>query len=164
MFGLSGKEIEVVSYLELNEKSFFTRKDIKHFFKNYSELTVYIHRLKKKGRIMRINKSKYYLVPIKAFKGHWSENPFIIVDEIFDGKNYYIGGYSAAHYWGFIEQIPTKTEVYCTNKQGAKEFFNQKIVFKRIRKISDFVRQSSKTYEFNIMSKEGVKEWMKSRK
>ena len=34
MKGLSNKEIEIVSFLELNEKNFFTRDDVKNFFKN----------------------------------------------------------------------------------------------------------------------------------
>lgn len=165
MKGLSGKEIEVVSFLELNEKFFFARKDIKQFFKNYAELSVYLHKLKRKDRIIRITKSKYYLVPVKAFKGHWSEHPFVIIDEIFDGKNYFIGGFAAAHYWGLIEQIPTRTEVYCTTRQGAKEFFYHKIVFRRIRKkaMKSFVREKVKSHGFNILSKESAKEWLKSK-
>ncbi|MDI6655423.1 MAG: hypothetical protein QME59_05995, partial [Candidatus Hydrothermarchaeota archaeon] len=71
MKGISDREIEVVSFLELNDRFFFTRKDIKHFFKNSNELNVYIHRLKRKGRIVRLNKTKYYLIPIRAFRGHW---------------------------------------------------------------------------------------------
>lgn len=166
MIGLSGKEIEVVSFLELNEKFFFTRKDVKRFFKNYAELSVYLHRLKRKGRIININKSKYYLIPVKAFRGHWSEHPFLIIDEIFDGKNYFIAGYSAAHYWKLVDQIPAKTEVYCISRPKIKEFFHHKIVFKRVRKhrIKDFVREKIKQHGFNIASKEKVKQWLKSKR
>ncbi len=165
MNGLSGKEIEIVSFLELDEKFFFTRKDIKRFFKNYNEVSVYLHKLKNKGRIIKLNKSKYYLIPVKAFKGYWSEHPFIIVDEIFNGKNYYINGYAAAHYWKLIDQIPTKTEVYCTNKRGAREIFNHKIVFKTLRKhrITGFERKQIKGHGFNIATKKKVKEWLKSK-
>ena len=165
MKGISDKETKVVSFLELNDKFFFTREDIKHFFKNSNELNVYIYRLKKKGRIVRLNKTKYYLIPIRAFEGHWSEHPFIIVDEIFNGRDYYIGGMAAAHYWGLIEQIPTQVEVYCTKKQGRKKIFNFTVVFKRVRPISmrDFVRQKIKEHSFFIASKKKVEEWLKSR-
>src|SRR3989344_1928383 len=95
MKGLSNKEIEIVSFLELNEKNFFTKDDVKKFFKNNNELKVYINRLKAKKRIIKINKSKYYLVPVKAYQDKWSENPFIVIDEIFNGENYFIGGYAA---------------------------------------------------------------------
>ncbi|MBI5253605.1 MAG: hypothetical protein HY930_04310 [Euryarchaeota archaeon] len=165
MKGISDREIEVVSFLELNDRFFFTRKDIKHFFKNSNELNVYIHRLKRKGRIVRLNKTKYYLIPIRAFKGHWSEHPFIVVDEIFNGKDYYIGGMAAAHYWGLIEQIPTQVGAYSTKKQGRKKIFNFTIVFKRVRPASmkDFVRRKIKEHSFFIASKKKAEEWLKSR-
>jgi predicted transcriptional regulator of viral defense system len=164
MSGLSSKEIKVISFLELNEKSFFARKDIKQFFKNYSELSVYLHRLKSKGRIIKITKSKYYLVPVKAYQNKWSENPFIVIDEIFNGKNYFIGGYAAAHYWGLIDQIPRKIDVYCINKQGKTKLFGTEIVFKRIRpkNLVGFVEQKAKSHAFKIASKEKALQWMKS--
>nr|MBA4404770.1 hypothetical protein [Nanoarchaeum sp.] len=128
-------------------------------------MNVYLYRLKKKGRIIKLNKTKYYLIPVKAFKGHWSEHPFIIVDEIFNGKDYYISGMAAAHYWGLIEQIPTQIEVHCTKKQGVKQVFNFKIIFKRVRLIKpkDFVKQKIKEHTFFIESKKRVEKWLKSR-
>jgi len=166
MNGLSDKEIRVISFLELNRKSFFTRGDIKKFFKNQNEMTVYIHRLKKKRRIIKINQKKYYLIPVKAYGGHWSEHPFIIIDEIFDGKNYFIGGVAAAHYWGLIEQIPSKIEAYNTKKQGVKKIFNFTILFRRIRSNSmkNFTKKFIKNHQFLIANKKKVKLWMKLRK
>lgn len=67
-----------MSYLELNDKSFFTKKDIKRFFDNEAMLKFYIHKLKKKKRVVKINKEKFYLVPVKAFQDHWSDNPLAI--------------------------------------------------------------------------------------
>ena len=165
MEGLSKKEIEVISYLELNEKYFFTRKEIKKFFNSIGEMNVYIHRLMKKGRIIKLNRTKYYLIPVRAYKGHWSEHPFIIIDEIFNGKNYFIGGMAAAYYWGFIEQIPTQIEVYCLNKQGRRKIFNFTIIFKRLRILNkkDFVKRKIKNHSFFILSKNKVEEWLKSR-
>jgi predicted transcriptional regulator of viral defense system len=165
MSGLSKKEIEIISMLELNEKFFFTRDDIRRFFKNDNEMNVYIHRLIKKGRIIKLNKTKYYLIPIRAFRGHWSEHPFIVIDEIFNGKDYYISGMAAAHYWGLIEQIPTQIEVRCTKKQGIKKIFNFTIIFKRVRSLSakDFVKRKIKGHSFLIASKRKVEEWLKSK-
>lgn len=164
MEGLSGKEIEVVSFLELNEQSFFTRADIRKFFKNEGLLKFYIRRLKAKKRIIKISKTKYYLVPVRAYQNKWSENPFIVIDEMFNGKNYFIGGYAAAHYWGLIDQIPGKIEVYCTNKQGKTRLFGTEIVFKRTRpkNLAGFVEQKAKSHQFRIASKEKAMQWMKS--
>ncbi|MEE8167697.1 MAG: type IV toxin-antitoxin system AbiEi family antitoxin [Candidatus Hydrothermarchaeales archaeon] len=165
MPGLSSKEIEVVSYLELNSKYLFKMADIEPFFKTVNEMRVYIHRLKKKGRIIKLNKSKYYLIPIKAYKGHWSEHPFIVIDEIFNGKDYYIGGLAAAHYWGLIEQIPTQIEVYTNKKQGQRKIFNFTILYRRIRQKSmkGYITQRIKEHPFKIASKETSEKWLRSR-
>lgn len=161
MKGLSDKEIEVVSYLELENKRFFTRKDIRRFFKNENEMNVYIHKLKKKNRIIKLNKTKYYLIPIKAFKGHWSEHPFILVDEIFNGKDYYIGGKAATYYWGYIEQIPGRIDVYSTKKQGTRKIFDVTIRFIRTtkRNMKDYVKRRIKGHDFIIANKKRSLEW-----
>lgn len=165
MKGLSGKELELVSFLELKEKYFFTRDDVRRFFKNENEMNVYLHRLKEKKRIIKLNKTKYFLIPVKAFKGFWAEHPFVIVDEIFNGKNYFIRGMAAAHYWGLVDQIPTVVEVACTNKQGMKKMFGFTIIFKRIRPVSmkGFVKKNTGKHPFRVMSKKGVEKWLKSR-
>lgn len=159
--GLSNKEIKFISYLELEHKRFFTRDDIKKFFKNTNEMNVYIHKLKKKGRIVKLNKTKYYLIPIKAFKGHWSEHPFIIIDEIFNDKDYFIGGKAATYYWGYVSQIPTEIDVYSTKRQGSREIFGAKINFIRTTKknMKGFVKRKIKNHEFIIANKKRSLEW-----
>jgi len=159
MEGLSKKEIKMVSWLELEKKRFFTRGDIKRFFKNNHEMTVYLSILKKKKRILKINKTKYYLIPIQAYNGHWTEHPYIIIDEMFNGKDYYIGGYSAANYWKLTEQIPREIHVYCTNKQGKKKKFSSTIIFKRQRKLKKYVAKTIQGHIFNIATKEESKQW-----
>ena len=165
MKGLSGKELEVISFLEMNENYFFTRADVSRFFKNDNEMNVYIHRLKQKGRIVKLNKSKYFLVPVKAFEGHWAEHPFVIVDEIFNGENYFIRGMAAAHHWGLVDQIPTVVEVACTNKQGMKKIFGFTLIFKRISStnMKRFTKGHIGKHPFRIMSKKEVEKWLKSR-
>ena len=161
MKGLSAKEIEIVSWLELENKRFFTKSNIKRFFRNKNEMNVYVHKLKVKDRIIRINKDKYYLVPIKAYRNKWSEHPFILVDEIFNGKDYFIGGKAAAYYWGYIEQIPTEIDVYSTKKQGSKKIFNIKINLIRTSKknMKDFVIQKIKDHNFIIADKKIALKW-----
>lgn len=162
MKGISKKEIEVISWLELEKKRFFIRKDIRKFFKNEHEMSVYLNILKNKKRILKINKSKYYLIPIQAYKDQWTEHPYVIIDEIFNSKNYYIDGLSAANYWGLIEQIPVKIDVYCTNKQGTKKFFNSIIKFKRQRKLNTkaYTTKFVKDHPFHIATKKESKKWI----
>ena len=162
MEGLSKKEIKIVSYLELKDKRFFTREDIKKFFKDYNEMTVYLHRLKNKKRIISIRRGKYYLVPIEAYQNKWSEHPYIIIDEIFDNRGYYIGGKSAANYWHLIDQVPTIIDVYNTTRQGTKSIFNAKLRLIRTTKknMKSYVLRKINNHPFIIASKEKSRKWI----
>lgn len=159
MNGISGREIEVISYLELEGKRFFERKDIRKFFMSDNEMNVYMHRLMMKGRVVKISKNKYYLVPIQAYHSKWSEHPFIVIDELFDGKGYCIGGRGAAHYWGITEQIPADIEVFSRTRQGKKVFFGFVIRFRRVRRMPRHVRKKINGHNFLIASKEESRRW-----
>ena len=115
--GLSNKEIKIVSDLEFKEKSYFTREEIAKHFKNKKEMTNTLYSLVKKNRVIRINKNKYFLVPIKARTGKWTDEPFVIIDETLDGADYYIGGWAAANYWRLTDQVPFRDDFYSTKKQ-----------------------------------------------
>jgi predicted transcriptional regulator of viral defense system len=157
--GLSDKEIKVVSFLELEEKRFFSKKDIVGFFKSKNDMYKYISSFKKKGRIVRINKDKYYLVPIQAYKG-WAEHPFIVADEIFDGKDYYIGGKAALHYWKLIDQLPTVIDVFSTKKQGSRTILGTRFRFRRVRKLGESKKKTIAGHSFLIASKEESMRWI----
>lgn len=157
--GLSDKEMKIVSYLEMEEKRFFTKKDIRNFFRTENEMNVYVHKLKKKGRIEQINQKKYYLIPISAYRG-WAEHPFIVADEIFNGKNYYIGGKAAANYWGQIDQIPIVIDVFSKTRQGTKKVLGSVFKFRRIRKMAKPVKRKIKDHTFLIAAKEEAKKWI----
>jgi len=157
--GLSNKEINFISYLELEGKRFFSREDIRSFFKSENDLNVYVHKLKVKGRIERINKDKYYLIPIQAHVG-WAEHPFIVADEIFNGKDYYIGGKTAANYWGLIDQLPTVIDVFSLKKQGTKNILGSVFKFRRIRKLGKAVKRRIKNHEFLIAIRGASKKWI----
>ena len=157
--GLSGKELEIVSWLELEGKRFFTRKDIQRFFSSRNELAVYIHRLRKKGRIVKINNNKYYLLPIQAYRGKWSEHPYILVDEMLNGKGYCIGGKSAAHYWGIIEQIPSEVDVFSRTRQGKRKLLGVAIAFRRVRKIPPWTERKIQGHGFRVAAKKESEQW-----
>jgi predicted transcriptional regulator of viral defense system len=165
MKGLSDKEIEIIAYLEFDKKYFFTRKDISSFFKSYNQTRHTIHKLIQKERIISLNRNKYYLIPIKAKTGKWCENPFILADEIFNGKNYYIGGWAAANYWNLTEQVPFWIEVYSTKRQGKKIMLSNRFIFRRTSKkrIKTAITKNSNGHNFKIMNIEEMKDWMKLR-
>ncbi|MEA2036477.1 MAG: hypothetical protein U9O94_03150 [Nanoarchaeota archaeon] len=158
---ITGKEMEFISRFELRKKYFFTRDDIRKYFKSDNELGVYLHRLRKKGRIIKLNQSKYMLIPIKAVGNHWTEHPFIIIDEIMKGKDYCIVGKAAAHYWKLSDQIPFTYEVYNTKKHKDIKILNINIRFKR-RRDKNFPKTITKKiydHEFIIATKSEAKKW-----
>lgn len=160
--GLSEKELSFISKLELDEKYFFTRDDIKDNFTSINEMNVYLYRLKKKGRIIKLNKTKYFLIPIKAVNSKWSEHPFILIDEIMNGKDYCIVGKAAAYYWKLIEQIPFEFQAYNTKKQKLMNIFHARICFIKRRKknIPEGVVKSIYGHNFIIASKKESRKWI----
>src|SRR3989338_1641973 len=162
MKGLSSKEMEIISHLEFEKRYFFNRQDIKKFFKTYNQMRHTIHKLLQKNRIIRLNRKKYYLIPVKARTGKWAEESFILIDEIMDGKDYFIGGWAAANYWRLTDQIPMKIETYTTKRQGIKKFLATTVIFRRTTKkrLSDAVTEKVGEHAFKILSKEKSKKWL----
>lgn len=163
--GLSKKELAIVSWLEFYNKYFFGIGEIRHFFKSNSQRYNVTKNLLKKKRVIKLNRTKYYLVPIKAKSGSWVENPFIIADEIFDGNNYFVGGYAAANYWKFSDQIPAQMDIYTTKRQGKKEILNTRFVFHRTTKksLEKAVTKKIEKHDFRVLGKKEAKQWMESR-
>lgn len=165
MKGLSKKEIQVVSDLEFRDQYYFTRTQIRSHFKNDKQMTNTLYRLRKKGRIEKLSKNKYYLIPIKAPNSKWLDHPFIIVDEMFNGENYFIGGWSAANHWQVTEQIPMRVDVYTTTRQGRTQLFNTRFVFHRSTKqrVQKAIVQTIEGHSFRIVPKKVAQKWVKYR-
>ncbi len=157
--GLSEKELGMISKLELKGNYFFTRDDVKDNFTSANEMNVYLHNLKMKGRIIKLNNTKYYLIPIKAVGGKWSEHPFILIDEIMEGKDYCISGKAAAYYWKLMDQVPQKYEVYNTRKQTTIKVFNTTIYFIKKRKLPNSANRKIYSHGFIIATKKESKRW-----
>lgn len=159
--GISEKELGFISKLELKKRYFFTRDEIKDNFTSINEMNVYLHRLKKKGRIIKLNKTKYILIPVKAVGSKWSEHPFILIDEIMNGKDYCIAGKAAAYYWDLIDQIPYEYDVYNTRRHRIVEIFHIKINFKKRRRknIPESIERNVQGHKFIIATKKESKKW-----
>lgn len=159
--GLSEKEIGFISRLELKQKYFFTRDEIRKYFTSDNEMNVYLHRLRKKERIIKLNKSKYYLIPVKAVDSKWSEHPLILIDEMMNSEDYCIAGKAAAYYWHLIDQIPVEYKVYNTKRHETVEIFHVRIVFIKRRKknLPKKVKKKIHDHSFIIASREESKKW-----
>ena len=163
--GLSQKEVQVIAWLEFYQKYFFTSREIQSFFKTKAMLYNFIKRLVKKKRIIKLNQNKYYLVPMKAKSGAWIPHEFIIIDEICNSEDYYIGGWTSTNYWRLTDQIPSTLEVFTTNKQGNINILNTKVKFHRVRDINKtkYILKKIAGHEFKILNKKESKKWLKSR-
>jgi predicted transcriptional regulator of viral defense system len=164
--GISNKEIKVVADLEFKDKKYFRREDIAHVFKNKKEMINTLYNLAKKRRIIRLNKNKYFLVPVKARIGKWTDEPFIIIDETLDSKDYFIGGWAAANYWRLTDQIPFRYDVYTTRRQGKYKLIGVEIIFHRTTKENIKKRSCVKQindHSFRILNKKESSKWMKLR-
>lgn len=165
IMGLSQREVEIIAWLEFYQKYFFKSEDIKQFFSNKNTLYRGIQKLLAKKRMIKLNQNKYYLVPIKAKSGAWTEHDFIVIDEICNSGEYYIGGWGAANYWRLTNQIPSWIDVFTTNMRGRKVILNNKLIFHQLRKVnkSKYVIKKIREHEFKILNKRETKKWLKLR-
>lgn len=165
MQGLSKTEIRIVSHLEFEKKQFFTAKDVDAFANDTSQRYNIIKALIRKGRIVKLNRCKYYLIPVKAKNGCWGEYPEIIADEMMDGRDYFIGGWFSANYWRLTDQFPMQIDVYTTRRQGKTRVMNARFVFHRTtrKRVEQAVTQKTNSHDFRILGMEESRQWMKSR-
>lgn len=167
MKGISKREIKVIADLEFKRKYYFTLDEIKPHFTDIKQLYNTLYTLQKKERIVKLNKKKYFLVPIKARKGKWTDYPLIIADEMLDGANYFVGGWYAAHYWKLTDQVPMQVDVFTTKRQGRVELLNSRFVFHRTtpeRIVKKSVIRTIGEHPFRVLSKGETKKWINSRK
>ena len=165
MEGLSKREIKVISDLEFQKKHYFTRDDIRNHFTDDRQLTNMIYNLRKKKRIIKINRSKYYLIPIKARTGRWVDDSFIAADEILNGKDYFIGGWAAAHYWKLTDQVPFQVDIWTTRRFGKFELHNTRYIFHKTtqKRLEKAVTVKIDDHDVKILNKKDVRKWLKSR-
>lgn len=165
MKGISKTEIKLISKLEFEKKQFFTTEDIEEVARDKTQRYNIIKNLLKKDRIEKLNKTKYYLIPIKAQYSSWAEWSFIVADEAMNGKDYCIGGWAAAHYWGLTEQVPAKIEVYSTKRQGQQTIVNTPLIFRRTtrKRLKKTTTRTIKGHTFKILNKEETKRWLSKR-
>ena len=166
MKGLSKTELQVVAHLEFEEKYYFTRSDIVHLFRDKRQMTNTLYTLSKKERIHRLNKDKYFLVPVKARSGTWVDNPLRVSDEMLNSNKYFIGGWYAAYYWKLTDQVPVQVDIYTTKRQGKIKIMNKRYVFHRTTRnnLHKGILQKVEGHSCRILDKEYAKKWLKSKR
>lgn len=87
-----------------------------------------LHRLVKKGRVYRVERGKYALVPAEAgTAGVWMELPEVIGWRLAEPS--YIGFAAALFYWDMTEQYPGVTQVVTTKRKRPLKYEYYKFQF-----------------------------------
>ena len=129
--GLSKDEIYLISRAEFENQKLITRDFTLKLFKDAKKINNIFCNLKRKGRLLQIEKGKYFIVPIKAPNQLWTPNEFITAKYWIGNNPYYIGYFTMYNYWGFTEQIPQIVYILNTQKSRTKTIGN--IRFKAIK-------------------------------
>ncbi len=142
--GISQDELYLLSRSGYEGKKIITLEYAAEAYKNRTKAKNSLSRLGKKGRLLRIENGKYFIVPFDVPGGKWAPNEFIVVKYWMGDRRYYIGYYTMYNYWGFTDQLPQviyvlNTGVSCKKKIGAVRYEAVKIKKNRfygIKKIS----------------------------
>ena len=103
---LSKDELYLISRAEFEKQKLITTPFVQKLFPDKNKAARILSFLAKKGRLLKIEKGKYVLVPIKAPNQQWMPNEFILASFWMGNAPYYIGYFTMYNYWGFTEQIP----------------------------------------------------------
>ena len=114
--GLSKDEIYLISRAEFEKQKLITTAFVQKVFVDKNKAARVLVYLKRKGRLLSIEKGKYLLVPLKAPNQRWMPNEFVAASLWMGNTPYYIGYISAYNYWGFTDQIPQTVFVLNTQK------------------------------------------------
>ena len=109
------------------------------------------------GRIQKIEKGKYLLIPSRAgVEGYWAEDAWTVVPYLID--EYYVGFWTAMNYWEMTEQIPYTVFVVTPKRKKNRvlKFGNQRYEFVTLsqKKFFGFIEEKIGKTKFNISSKE----------
>ena len=128
---LSKDELYLISRAEYEKQKLITTAFVQKLFPNKNKASRVLVFLTRKGRILKIEKGKYILVPIKAPNQQWMPNEFLIADLWMGETPYYIGYFTMYNYWGFTEQIPRT--IFVLNTEKSRKTIIQNIRFQAVK-------------------------------
>ena len=127
---------DLISRLYDEDKTIFSISDAQGILKKkYNDTTDLLSRLVKRKVITRLKAGKFLIIPqslgsINEYIGNW----YITAKEIVNSDLYYIGFYSAMHYWGMLTQPLIKIFVVISRRQIVPLGMRDKLIFIFTRK------------------------------
>jgi predicted transcriptional regulator of viral defense system len=142
---LGSHETRLLFELERLGRKVFTLQEASEILELSKALTANVlYRLKRKGRVLQVEKGKYILIPARAgIEGYWAEDIFLVVDKLI--SEYYIGFLTAMHYWDLTEQIPYAILVATPRRKAPVKLDSETIRFVTIRESRFFGFQEART-------------------
>ncbi len=149
-------ELRLIFALEQKKNFIFTFSDARKILKtSVASVKNILKRLKKKNRVIRLQKGVYLFAPMKSGQdGFWSEHAFMVVPYLVKTKKYYIGFLSAMNYWGMTEQIPIIVTVALQRQKKSTEAVQSKFVFVKKPRLGESVPIDFGGVKVNISSRE----------
>ena len=115
---LSDKSASLLTYLNNENKSFFTIEDVTKFFhkSTYSSIVKLLHDLVKRKLILRIKNGLYNIIPYEVPADQYFPNWHIIALYLMKNTDYYIGYYSALEIHNLITQPALKEQIVANKR------------------------------------------------
>lgn len=156
-YELGPLEAELLFTLERGGRRVFDLEEAKKILNCSDEvLRKILHRLTLKGRIQRIKRGYYILVPARAgYQTSWTEHVFSFLNGILD--EYYVGYWTALNYWQMTEQIPRT--IFIATRKRRRDFTYNNIVPIHFVKVSShkffgWTKEKMGDVEFRISDRE----------
>ena len=117
---------------ELAKRKIFSFEDANRISSvNTNVLKVLLSRLEKRGRIERIEKGKYLIIPLGSKKGEYTLNEFVIGSLLVDPA--IVSYWSALNYHGLTEQVPITVFIQTIARKKRQELTIFGVRYKIIR-------------------------------
>ncbi len=110
--GINEKNRKLLDSLNRFEKRIFSIKDASKMMElPVKDTRLYLAYFARRGWLSRVKRGLYISVPLGTVNPQeYKENPWIVANRVFSPC--YIGGWSAAEYWGLTEQIFNSVYVF----------------------------------------------------
>jgi predicted transcriptional regulator of viral defense system len=152
---LSSSETNLLSQLAAQGKSIFSISDAKQLWESPTPIKTTLHRLEKKGWVLRVKRGIYLVVPLEAGPERtWTESPLVIAPYLIQPSS--AAYWTALNYWQMTEQIPRITFVQSTKRKLPVEILGMRFQFITIKNKRFFgvIERSLNDKNFHVTDRE----------
>jgi len=134
---LGDMELEALFALEESDAGVLTLADLARILHLSKEQAWKLaSRLVRKNRLIRLKRGTYLFAPMRAGRnGQWTEDALAATPKLMEGREYYIGFWSALNHYGLTEQIPITVQVVTSSRQRTIEALQTRFEFTQVRRI-----------------------------